>query len=130
MTALGERVPVRVRHQEGGGALGRFEATHDVNRYTAALPFQPGAETPVVVRFSSTISRAGLPDSWRDVRGFAVKFLAGAGDYDIVGNNSPVFFINDDAKFASLVSNVLIHQCRGACSGVVYCHCFVKRYLA
>jgi catalase len=109
LTALGERVPVRVRHQEGGGALGRFEATRDVSRYTVALPFQPGAQTPVVVRFSSTISRAGLPDSWRDVRGFAVKFLAADGDYDIVGNNSPVFFINDDAKFASLVVALKLH---------------------
>jgi catalase len=109
VTSLDRRVPARVRHAQGGGALGVFETGHDVSAYTVASLFQPGAQVDVVVRFSSTIGRLGSPDSWRDVRGFATKFLTADGHYDIVGNNSPVFFINDDRKFASLVVALKLH---------------------
>lgn len=101
--AADRRVPRRVRHSEGGGALGFFEATGDVTALTRAALFQPGARTDVVVRFSRTLGFRGGPDSWRDVRGFAVKFFTDDGEYDLVGNNSPVFFLRDDAKFASMV---------------------------
>lgn len=109
MTSLTERVPVRARHAEGGGALGVFQTTHDVSAYTAASLFAPGVEVQATVRFSSTIGRLGRPDSWRDVRGFAIKFETADGDYDVVGNNSPVFFVNDHNKFASLVVAQKLH---------------------
>ncbi|WP_052226797.1 catalase [Microbacterium mangrovi] len=95
--------PRRIRHSEGGGALGFFETQADVRAFTRARLFEPGARTPVAVRFSRTLGFLGGPDSWRDVRGFAVKFFTPDGEYDLVGNNSPVFFLRDDAKFASLV---------------------------
>lgn len=109
-------VPVRIRHSEGGGALGRFETTHDVSEFTAASLFQPGARVETVVRFSSTIGYLGLPDAWRDVRGFAVKFRTTDGDYDVVGNNSPVFFLVDPVKFASLVRAVAVDRRRAGSS--------------
>lgn len=96
-------VPVRIRHSKGGGALGFFETTGDVRAFTHAELFQPGIRTDVVVRFSATLGYRGSREAWRDLRGFAVKFLTPDGEYDLVGNNSPVFFLRDEAKFASLV---------------------------
>ncbi|GGF22295.1 catalase [Subtercola lobariae] len=87
-----------------------FETTHDVSGYTAASLFQAGARVETVVRFSTTIGHLELPDAWRDVRGFAVKFRTDDGDYDLVGNNSPVFFLNDPIKFASLVRAVAVRR--------------------
>lgn len=95
-------VPVRIRHSKGGGALGFFQTTGDVSAFTHAGLFQPGVRTDVVVRFSATLGYRGSREAWRDLRGFAVKFLTPDGEYDLVGNNSPVFFLRDEAAFASL----------------------------
>jgi catalase len=98
-----ERVPERVVHAKGGGAFGRFEVTGDVSAYTRAAVFQPGARTETLVRFSSVAGEQGSPDTWRDPRGFAVKFYTTEGNYDLVGNNTPVFFIKDGIKFPDFI---------------------------
>ncbi|MBY8860280.1 catalase [Nocardia sp. CA2R105] len=98
-----ERVPERQPHAKGGGAFGRFEVTGDVSAYTKAVLFQPGAETGVVARFSTVAGEHGSPDTWRDPRGFALKFYTPEGNYDMVGNNTPVFFIRDPMKFQHFI---------------------------
>jgi catalase len=90
-----ERIPERIVHAKGGGAFGEFVVTEDVSRFTKAAVFQPGARTETLHRFSSVAGEMGSPDTWRDVRGFSVKFYTTEGNYDIVGNNTPVFFIRD-----------------------------------
>jgi catalase len=76
---------------------------HDVSGDTKAAVFQPGTETDLVVRFSTVAGERGSPDSWRDPRGFAVKFYTSEGNLDIVGNNTPVFFIRDPMKFQNFI---------------------------
>jgi catalase len=98
-----ERIPERIVHAKGGGAHGTFETTEDVSRYTKAAVFQPGTSTPTLQRFSSVAGEQGSPDTWRDVRGFSVKFYTSEGNYDIVGNNTPVFFIRDGIKFPDFI---------------------------
>ncbi|MBW4094958.1 MAG: catalase [Acidobacteria bacterium] len=98
-----ERVPERVVHAKGGGAFGTFKTTEDVSKYTKAALFQPGVETDMLIRFSSVAGEAGSPDTWRDPRGFAVKFYTTEGNYDLVGNNTPVFFIRDGIKFPDFI---------------------------
>ncbi len=98
-----ERIPERIVHAKGGGAFGTFEVTEDVSRYTHAAVFQPGASTETLQRFSSVAGEQGSPDTWRDVRGFSVKFYTTEGNYDIVGNNTPVFFIRDGIKFPDFI---------------------------
>ena len=98
-----ERIPERQPHAKGGGAFGTFQVTQDVSAYTRAAVFQPGAETGVIVRFSTVAGERGSPDTWRDPRGFAVKFYTGEGNLDIVGNNTPVFFIKDPMKFQHFI---------------------------
>lgn len=98
-----ERIPERVVHATGGGAFGTFEVTGDVSKYTKAALFQPGAVTETLSRFSSVAGESGSPDTWRDVRGFSVKFYTTEGNYDIVGNNTPVFFIRDGIKFSDFI---------------------------
>ncbi|TQM06472.1 catalase [Pseudonocardia kunmingensis] len=98
-----ERIPERQPHAKGGGAFGKFEVTNDVSAYTRAAVFQPGTETDVVIRFSSVAGERGSPDTWRDPRGFAVKFYTSEGNLDIVGNNTPVFFIRDPMKFQHFI---------------------------
>jgi len=98
-----ERVPERVVHAKGGGAFGQFTVTNDVSAYTCAAVFQPGSTSEALVRFSSVAGEMGSPDTWRDVRGFAVKFYTTEGNYDIVGNNTPVFFIKDAIKFPDFI---------------------------
>ena len=90
-----ERIPERQPHAKGGGAFGTFEVTHDLSAYTRAAVFQPGASTDVLIRFSTVAGERGSPDTWRDPRGFAVKFYTAEGNLDIVGNNTPVFFLRD-----------------------------------
>ena len=97
-----ERVPERQPHAKGSGAFGRFEVTADVSAYTKAAVFQPGTTTETVIRFSTVAGERGSPDTWRDPRGFALKFYTTEGNYDIVGNNTPVFFIRDPLKFRTL----------------------------
>src|SRR6476619_8575552 len=98
-----ERVPERNVHAKGGGAFGVFETTEDVSAYTKAAFLQPGAETEMLIRFSSVAGENGSPDTWRDPRGFAVKFYTSEGNYDLVGNNTPVFFIRDGIKFPDFI---------------------------
>ncbi|WP_426003750.1 catalase [Paenarthrobacter sp. NyZ202] len=98
-----ERVPERVVHAKGGGAFGTFKTTSDVSKYTKAAFLQPGVETDMLIRFSSVAGENGSPDTWRDPRGFAVKFYTSEGNYDLVGNNTPVFFIRDGIKFPDFI---------------------------
>ena len=98
-----ERIPERQPHAKGSGAFGRFEVTNDVSQYTKAAVFQPGTTTRLVVRFSTVAGERGSPDTWRDPRGFAVKFYTTEGNYDLVGNNTPIFFIKDPMKFQHFI---------------------------
>ncbi|MBA8827407.1 catalase [Saccharopolyspora lacisalsi] len=98
-----ERVPERVVHAKGGGAFGTFEVTDDVSQYTKAAVFQPGTKTETLLRFSTVAGELGSPDTWRDPRGFALKFYTTEGNYDLVGNNTPVFFIRDAIKFPDFI---------------------------
>ena len=98
-----ERVPERQPHAKGNGALGRFEVTNDISGYTKAALFQPGVTTEMVARFSTVAGELGSPDTWRDPRGFALKFYTSEGNYDMVGNNTPVFFLRDPLKFQHFI---------------------------
>ncbi|MBF4460924.1 MULTISPECIES: catalase [unclassified Rathayibacter] len=98
-----ERIPERVVHAKGGGAFGRFVTTADVSAYTRAALFQPGVETEMLARFSTVAGEQGSPDTWRDPRGFALKFYTSEGNYDLVGNNTPVFFLRDGMKFPDFI---------------------------
>ena len=98
-----ERVPERQPHAKGAGAFGYFEVTNDVSRYTKANLFQPGKKTPMLARFSTVAGERGSPDTWRDPRGFALKFYTEHGNYDMVGNNTPVFFMRDPLKFQHFI---------------------------
>ncbi len=102
-----ERIPERIVHARGSGAHGYFEAYEPLTKYTRAAPFQAaGKITPVFVRFSTVAGERGSVDTARDVRGFAVKFYTDEGNWDLVGNNIPVFFIQDAMKFPDLVHAV------------------------
>jgi catalase len=98
-----ERIPERQPHAKGSGAFGYFEVTNDVSAYTKAALFQPGARTELAVRFSTVAGERGSPDTWRDPRGFAIKFYTPDGNYDMVGNNTPVFFVKDPMKFQHFI---------------------------
>ncbi|MCM3444900.1 catalase KatA [Bacillus velezensis] len=99
-----ERVPERVVHAKGTGAHGYFEVTNDVTKYTkAAFLSEVGKRTPLFIRFSTVAGELGSSDTVRDPRGFAVKFYTEEGNYDIVGNNTPVFFIRDAIKFPDFI---------------------------
>jgi catalase len=98
-----ERVPERQPHAKGSGAFGRFEVTKDVSQYTKAAVFQPGVKTDMLARFSTVAGERGSPDTWRDPRGFALKFYTSQGNYDMVGNDTPVFFIRDPMKFQHFI---------------------------
>jgi catalase len=102
-----ERIPERVVHARGSAAHGFFEAYQDFSELTRAAPFAAaGKRTPVFVRFSTVAGERGSTDTARDVRGFAVKFYTDEGNWDLVGNNIPVFFIQDAMKFPDLVHAV------------------------
>jgi catalase len=98
-----ERIPERQPHAKGSGAFGVFETTEDVSAYTRAALFQPGVRTEMLARFSTVAGESGSPDTWRDPRGFALKFYTTEGNYDMVGNNTPVFFIRDPMKFQHFI---------------------------
>lgn len=117
-----ERIPERVVHAKGAGAKGKFVLTHDMSAYTKADLFNGvGKETPILLRFSQVAGEAGYPDTIRDVRGYALRFYTQEGNYDIVGNNTPVFFVNDPLKFPDFIhSQNVIHKLTVAaktCSG-------------
>ncbi len=98
-----ENVPERRPHAKGAGAFGEFTTTHDVSAYTKAALFQPGTTTKMLARFSTVAGELGSPDTWRDVRGFSLKFYTSDGNYDLVGNNTPVFFVRDPMKFPHFI---------------------------
>jgi catalase len=99
-----ERVPERIVHAKGAGAYGELVVSNpEIAKYTKAKLFQPGARTESLVRFSTVAGEQGSPDTWRDPRGFAVKFYTEDGNYDLVGNNTPIFFIRDTIKFPDFI---------------------------
>ena len=99
-----ERVPERVVHAKGSGAFGTFTVTNAITRYTKAAIFaEAGKATPVLLRFSTVAGEHGAADAERDVRGFAVKFYTEEGNWDVVGNNTPVFFVRDPYKFSDFI---------------------------
>ncbi|VEI03803.1 Catalase [Acidipropionibacterium jensenii] len=98
-----ERVPERSPHAKGSGAFGELEITGDVSAYTKADFLQPGRHTPMAARFSTVAGEQGSPDTWRDVRGFALKFYTQQGNFDMVGNNTPIFFVRDPMKFPHFI---------------------------
>lgn len=102
-----ERIPERIVHARGSGAHGVFQVYDSMSEYTTAAFLQdPSVKTPVFARFSTVAGSRGSTDLARDIRGFAVKFYTEAGNYDLVGNNAPVFFIQDAMKFPDLVHSV------------------------
>ena len=99
-----ERIPERVVHAKGSGAYGTFTCTKsDMKKYTTAKVFEPGKKTPLLLRFSTVGGEKGSADSERDPRGFAMKFYTEEGNWDLVGNNTPVFFIRDPLKFGDFI---------------------------
>src|SRR5215469_3896819 len=98
-----ERVPERVVHAKGGGAYGTLTITEDVSQFTKARLFAKGAKTDLLIRFSTVAGELGSADSVRDPRGFAMKFYTDQGNYDLVGNNTPVFFVRDATKFQDFI---------------------------
>ncbi|WP_374046621.1 catalase [uncultured Pseudomonas sp.] len=98
-----EVIPERRMHAKGSGAYGTFTVTHDISRYTKARLFSEiGKSTEVFVRFSTVAGERGAADAERDIRGFAIKFYTEQGNWDLVGNNTPVFFLRDPLKFPDL----------------------------
>lgn len=98
-----EVIPERRMHAKGSGAFGEFTVTHDITKYTKAAIFSEiGKKTKIFMRFSTVAGERGAADAERDIRGFAVKFYTEEGNWDVVGNNTPVFFFRDPKKFIDL----------------------------
>ena len=111
-----EVIPERRMHAKGSGAYGTFTVTHDITKYTRAAIFsQVGKQTECFVRFSTVAGERGAADAERDIRGFAMKFYTEEGNWDLVGNNTPVFFLRDPLKFPDL--GFLDPVTRGSSSG-------------
>ena len=98
-----ERIPERIVHAKGSGAYGTLTITHDISKYTKAKVFTKGKKTECFIRFSTVAGERGAADAERDVRGFAMKFYTEEGNWDLVGNNTPVFFIRDAYKFPDFI---------------------------
>ena len=98
-----ERIPERVVHAKGSGAFGVLEITEDISKYTKAKVLQKGETTKMLLRFSTVAGEKGAADAERDVRGYALKFYTREGNWDLVGNNTPVFFIRDAYKFPDFI---------------------------
>lgn len=99
-----ERIPERVVHAKGSGAFGTFTVTHDITKYSKAAIFaKVGKKTEAFLRFSTVAGERGAADAERDVRGFALKFYTDEGNWDLVGNNTPVFFVRDPYKFQMFI---------------------------
>lgn len=109
-----ERVPERLVHAKGSGAFGELTVTEDISQWTKADFLQQGRTTPMLARFSTVAGELGSPDTWRDPRGFALKFYTAEGNYDLVGNNTPIFFLRDAIKFPDFIRS----QKRKAASGL------------
>lgn len=98
-----ERIPERTVHAKGSAAYGTLTITGDITPYSKADVFRPGTRTSLLLRFSTVAGESGAADAERDVRGFAVKFYTGEGNWDMVGNNTPVFFVRDPMKFPDFI---------------------------
>lgn len=98
-----ERIAERVVHAKGWGAHGTLTIENDISKYTKAKVLQPGTKTEMIARFSTVAGEAGAADAERDVRGFALKFYTEEGNWDLVGNNTPVFFVRDAYKFPDFI---------------------------
>lgn len=98
-----ERIPERVVHAKGSGAYGTLRITGDIGRFTCAGALQPGARSECFLRFSTVAGESGAADAERDVRGFALKVYTEQGNWDLVGNNTPVFFVRDPYKFPDFI---------------------------
>lgn len=98
-----ERIPERVVHAKGSGAFGVLEITEDISKYTKAKVLQKSEKTKLLLRFSTVAGERGAADAERDVRGFALKFYTKEGNWDLVGNNTPVFFVRDAYKFPDFI---------------------------
>ena len=98
-----ERIPERVVHAKGSGAYGTLTINGDITKYTKAAVFKPGTKTECFLRFSTVAGERGAADAERDVRGFAMRFYTSEGNWDLVGNNTPVFFIRDPYKFPDFI---------------------------
>lgn len=99
-----ERIPERIVHAKGSGAYGTFTVTADITKYTKAKIFSKiGKQTECFLRFSTVAGERGAADAERDVRGFAMKFYTEEGNWDLVGNNTPVFFVRDPYKFPDFI---------------------------
>lgn len=98
-----ERIPERTVHAKGWGAFGRLKITHDISKYTCAKCLQVGKETPMLARFSTVAGESGAADLERDLRGFSLKFYTEEGNWDMVANNTPVFFVRDAMKFPDFI---------------------------
>src|SRR6201993_3406277 len=99
-----ERIPERIVHAKGWGAYGTLTVTHDITKYTRAKVFSEiGKQTPCLFRFSTVAGELGAADAERDVRGFAMKYYTEEGNWDLVGNNTPVFFVRDPLKFPDFI---------------------------
>ncbi len=104
-----ERIPERVVHAKGSGAYGKLRITGDISRCTKAKALQPGAESECFLRFSTVAGERGAADAERDVRGFALKVYTEEGNWDLVGNNTPVFFVRDPYKFPDFIRSQKRH---------------------
>jgi catalase len=98
-----ERIPERIVHAKGSGAYGTLTISGDITKYSKAKVFKPNSKTDVFLRFSTVAGERGAADTERDVRGFALKFYTEEGNWDLVGNNTPVFFIKDPLKFPDFI---------------------------
>src|SRR5690606_33821991 len=98
-----DQIPVRAVHAKGWGAYGVLNITGDISHLTCARVLQPGAETPMVARFSNLCGELGSADHERGIRGFALRFRTLEGNWDLVGNNMPVFFVRDPHKFPDFI---------------------------
>ncbi len=98
-----ERIPERTVHAKGSAAYGELVITGDISQYTKAKVLQKGEKTPLLLRFSTVAGESGAADAERDVRGFAIKFYTREGNWDLVGNNTPTFFIRDPYKFPDFI---------------------------
>ena len=98
-----ERIPERVVHAKGSAAFGTLTITKDITKYSKANIFKPGTKTPMLLRCSTVAGERGAADAERDVRGFALKFYTEEGNWDLVGNNTPVFFVRDPYKFPDFI---------------------------
>jgi catalase len=117
-----ERIPERAVHAKGSGAFGTFTVTHDISKYTRAAVFgKVGSQTPTFLRFSTVAGEMGAADAERDVRGFALRFYTPEGNWDLVGNNTPVFFVRDPLKFPDFIHTQKRHPRTNLRSATAMC---------